>query len=104
MHFIINSCCNNSDGSDYDRGPHEIMIPLDTAIPSDGTHCATIGTMQDELVEGDHDFDVSISMISHEDVVRGSPSTNTITISDSGDGMLVRHGDGMCGNSTCTLL
>lgn len=52
-----------------------------TAIPD--SQCATIPILDDLQVEGDHDFDVSISATSHGDVIVGTQSTTTVTITDN---------------------
>ena len=46
----------------------------------------TVQVTQDNDIEGDHEFDVSISSTSMTAVTVGSPASATVTISDD-DGM-----------------
>ena len=51
-------------------------------------YCATIGTTQDELIEGNHGFNIDISLTNEtSDITLGSQDSVIITIIDD-DGML----------------
>ena len=70
-------------------GMTEITIPSGSSIPtSPGTNCVTVSALQDELVEGDHDFEIEITSTDLDAVVPGTQSINTVTITDE-DGMFV---------------
>ena len=70
----------SSDAGDF-TVPNQVIIPAGP-IPS-GPACITISTTQDLEVEGDHGFTVTIQQPSHVNVVVGSPSSATVTISDN---------------------
>ena len=59
----------------------EIVIPAGP-IPSDGTNCVTVTAINDDLFEGNHDFDIRITSTDLSNVLVGTPDTITITITD----------------------
>ena len=61
-----------------------IIIPSGSSIPSSGNDCVNITTTDDNLIEGDHEFDIVI--ISSSEGIIASSSVNTVTIIDD-DGM-----------------
>ena len=70
--------------------PLDIIIPAGS-VPSTGTDCVDVTAVEDDLVEGDHEFDIIIISASNDEltaVSSGSPDINTVTITDD-DGIFV---------------
>ena len=73
-----------SDGSDFDDDMYTVTFVVG---PLPMTQCASISTTEDEVLEGDHDFTVSLVSITPDDVAEiVTQSTHTVTINDD-DGM-----------------
>lgn len=58
-----------------------MMIPAGV-IPSVSTDCVTITAIDDELVEGDHEFNFNITSTNNTQVSYPEP-INTVTIGDN---------------------
>ena len=59
----------------------EIVIPAGP-IPSDGSDCVNVTAINDDLLEGNHNFDIRITSTDLSNVLVGTPDTITITITD----------------------
>ena len=69
---------------DYVAGLHVLMFTEGTAL-NDIMECVTIETMNDNVLEGDHDFVVLVDDISPNGAVVASENL-TVTITDTADG------------------
>ena len=74
-------------GDDFVPGPHEISFAADTIFPLMG--CTFIETIDDSILEGNHDFivdvDVAALAVGTDGRVTGGGDF-TVTVTDSGDG------------------
>ena len=52
-------------------------------LPTDGTHCLTIDTINDAILEGNHSFYVRVSSISNDAVTNSSNSSIEVVITDN---------------------
>ena len=52
-------------------------------LPTDGTHCLTIDTINDNVLEGNHSFYVRVSSISNDAVTNSSNSSIEVVITDN---------------------
>ena len=75
----------STDDMDFFLNTTEITIPAGP-IPSTGDDCVLVLIVDDDLVEGDHDFDIIITATNHDHVRIGPGSSTTVTIVDN-DGM-----------------
>ena len=69
-------------GEDYSHPGNELVISYsegDSPVPK----CLTFAIMEDEILEEDHEFTVSISYV-EPNWALGSPSVATVTIIDNG--------------------
>ena len=69
---------------DYVAGLHVLMFTEGTAL-NDIMECVTIATINDNVLEGDHDFIVLVDDISPNGAVVASENL-TVTITDTADG------------------
>ena len=64
----------------------EVVLPAGDTSPTD---CVTVSAIDDDLVEGNHTFDIVITSTDHPNItIDASRNTATITITDD-DGMYI---------------
>ena len=74
-------------GDDFVPGPHEISFAADTIFPLMG--CTFIETIDDSILEGNHDFIVDVDVAALAVGTDGRVTAGgdfTVTVTDSGDG------------------
>ena len=75
------SFCHISGGDDFVAGPYEIAFTEGDTPPL--TECVEISTIEDQVLEGDHYFSVTIEDIAPEEAVDISGESDfKITITD----------------------
>ena len=61
--------------------PLTVVFPPSVTLPTT-TQCVDVIALPDTLLEGDHSFTVTISTISNDDLVPGTPSSIEVRIDD----------------------
>ena len=97
--------CLEEAGDDYtdltDPVTVTFSVPVTPGPPTD-SECITIDILDDDALEGDHEFTVMITATSDNAPVDSASSTTTITISDD-EGWAIEHHCSYC-NVLVTLL
>ena len=84
MHNTFSTLCI-SDSTDFTEGTYTVSFTEGTAFPL--SDCVSIPTIEDSVLEGDHDFSVSVDSVTPNDAVTfDSTETHLVTIIDN-DGM-----------------
>ena len=85
--------CLEEAGDDYtdlaDPVTVTFSVPVTPGPPTD-SECITIDILDDDALEGDHEFTVMITATSDNAPVDSASSTTTITISDN-EGWAIEH-------------
>ena len=85
LHTLLICLFLPGEGGDYTAGPYEISFAAGTMLELMG--CAMIQTIDDDVLEGDHEFSVGVDDISPDGAVTVSGANITVTITDN-DGMV----------------
>ena len=74
------------DSADFTEGTYTVSFTEGTAFPLSSS-CVSIPTTEDSVLEGDHDFSVSVLSATPNDAVTFDPSETHVVMINDNDGM-----------------